>query len=53
LKVRTDWQPNNAVKNKVIDFPIMTYQFEPRPKNEGEWNFDKVELLKRKRGSTG
>ena len=45
FEVRTDWQPNNAVKNKVIDFPIMTYQFEPRPKNEGEWNFDKVELL--------
>lgn len=45
FEVRTDWQPNNAVKNKVIDFPIMTYQFEPRPKNEGEWSFDKVELL--------
>lgn len=45
FEVRTDWQPNNATKNKTIDFPIMTYQFEPRPKNEGEWSFDKVELV--------
>jgi hypothetical protein len=46
FEARTDWQPNDAVKNKTLDFPIMTYQFEPRPKNEGEWSFDKVELLK-------
>ncbi|MDD5492716.1 MAG: carbohydrate binding domain-containing protein [bacterium] len=45
FEARTDWQPNNATKNKTIDFPIMTYQFEPRPKNEGEWSFDKVELI--------
>ncbi|MDD5260203.1 MAG: carbohydrate binding domain-containing protein, partial [bacterium] len=45
FEVRTDWQPNNANKNKTLDFPIMTYQFEPRPKNEGEWSFDKVELV--------
>lgn len=44
-EARTDWQPNTAVKNKLIDFPIMTFQFEPRPKNDGEWNFDKVELI--------
>lgn len=43
--VRTDWQPATAVKNGVLDFPIMTYQFEPRPRNEAEWNFDKVELI--------
>lgn len=46
FEARTDWQPNNANKNKTLDFPIMTFQFEPRPKNEGEWNLDKVELLK-------
>ncbi len=45
FEARTDWQPNNATKNKTLDFPIMTYQFEPRPKNEGEWSFDKVELV--------
>lgn len=45
FEVRTDWQPNDTVKNKVLDFPIMTFQFEPRPKNDGEWSFDKVELL--------
>lgn len=41
---RDDWQPNTAVKNNRLDFPIQSYQFEPR-ESEGTLHFDKVELI--------
>ncbi len=41
---RDDWQPDNADKNGVLDFPIKSYQFEPRPEAKGTLYFDQVEL---------
>ena len=43
---RDDWQPDNADKNTVIDFPIKSFQFEPRPPAKGTLYFDCVELNK-------
>lgn len=42
---RSDWQPNNAEKNGVLDFPIKSFQFEPRPEAKGTLYFDDVSLL--------
>lgn len=42
---RGDWQPDSADKNAVLDFPIKSFQFEPRPQAKGVLYFDKVELL--------
>lgn len=42
---RSDWQPNNADKNATLDFPIKSFQFEPRPEAKGVLYFDKVELI--------
>ena len=44
---RTDWQPEIANKNGVIDFPLQSYQFEPLPPAKGVLYFDKVELIKK------
>jgi len=44
---RTDWQPEIADKNGVIDFPLKSYQFEPLPPAKGTLYFDKVELIKK------
>lgn len=41
---RTDWQPQNAEYNKVLDFPIKSFQFEPRLPGEGTCYFDRVRL---------
>ena len=41
---RSDWQPDNADKNASLDFPIKSYQFEPRPEAKGILYFDDVEL---------
>jgi len=41
---RSDWQPDNADKNGTIDFPIKSFQFEPRPVAKGTIYFDRVEL---------
>lgn len=41
---RSDWQPEDAVKNGVIDFPLKSFQFEPRTPGEGVIYIDKVEL---------
>ncbi len=42
---RTDWQPDNAEKNDTIDFPIMSFQFEPRPEARGTLYVDQLELV--------
>ncbi|MBI5145575.1 MAG: hypothetical protein HZA27_05290 [Candidatus Omnitrophica bacterium] len=44
---RSDWQPDNADKNGVLDFPIKSFQFEPLPEAKGILYFDKVELIKK------
>lgn len=44
---RDDWQPENADKNGVLDFPIHSFQFEPRPEAKGTIYLDKVELVKK------
>jgi hypothetical protein len=41
---RGDWQPDSADKNAVLDFPVKSFQFEPRPQAKGVLYFDKVEL---------
>lgn len=43
--VRSDWQPNNADKNGILDFPLKSFQFEPRPEAKGVLYFDTVELV--------
>jgi hypothetical protein len=42
--VRGDWQPDNADKNAFLDFPVKSYQFEPRPVAKGVVYFDTVSL---------
>lgn len=44
---RGDWQPNNADKNATLDFPIKSFQFEPRTIGKGALYFDGVELIKK------
>ena len=46
---RTDWQPPDASPNGQIDFPIVSFQFEPRTSQSGVIYIDKVELLPRKK----
>jgi len=45
--VRDDWQPQDADKNGVLDFPIKVFQFEPLPGTKGTLYFDTVELVKK------
>jgi len=44
---RGDWQPDNADKNAVMDFPVKSFQFEPRSVAKGVLYFDDVELVKK------
>ena len=44
---RSDWQPDSADKNAALDFPIKSFQFEPRPPAKGVVYFDDVELIKK------
>lgn len=44
---RSDWQPDSADKNDVMDFPIKSYQFEVLAPAKGTLYFDKVELIKK------
>lgn len=44
--VRKDWQPNTAFKNEVLDFPVMSFQFEPRLPGKGVVYLDYVKLTK-------
>ena len=43
---RSDLQPDNADKNSELDFPLKSYQWEPRPTAQGVLYFDEVKLLK-------
>ena len=43
---RNDWQPTTAIKNNILDFPISSYQYEPR-ESQGALHFDKVELIEK------
>lgn len=46
--VRGDWQPGNADKNSILDFPIRDFQFIPLSDGEtkeGTVYFDKLELI--------
>ncbi|MDP2904929.1 MAG: carbohydrate binding domain-containing protein [Candidatus Omnitrophota bacterium] len=43
---RDDWQPSTAVKNNILDFPISSYQYEPR-ESQGALHFDRVELIEK------
>ena len=47
--VRTDWQPETAERNKAIDFPVMSFQFEPRLPGIGAYYFDCIKLVKAKK----
>jgi len=42
---RSDWQPDNADKNGILDFPLKSFQFEPLPEAKGVLYFDTVELV--------
>lgn len=42
---RKDWQPDTADKNEVLDFPIMSFQFEPRMPGKGVYYFDCVKFV--------
>lgn len=44
---RGDWQPAKAQTNTKLDFPINSFQFEPRPIAEGVLFFDYVHLIKK------
>jgi hypothetical protein len=43
---RDDWQPDSADKNALLDFPLKSFQFEPRPEAKGTLYFDSVSLVK-------
>lgn len=43
--VRGDWQPAGVDKNGQLDFPVKSFQFEPRPVSKGTLYFDAVELI--------
>ncbi|MBN3039498.1 MAG: hypothetical protein JW867_00045 [Candidatus Omnitrophica bacterium] len=45
---RKDWQPDNAERNEIIDFPIKSFQFEPRLAGKGQFSFDCIKVLKAK-----
>ncbi len=41
---RSDWQPQTAIANGTLDFPIKSFQFEPLPVSKGTINIDEVAL---------
>jgi hypothetical protein len=43
---RKDWQPEKATRNDILDFPIMSFQFEPRLPGKGVYRFDCVKAIK-------
>lgn len=43
---RDDWQPEGADKNGKIDYPVKSYQFEPR-NGKGTLYFDAVALIEK------
>ncbi len=44
--VRGDWQPETAERNELLDFPIMSFQFEPRLPGKGSYYFDYIRVLR-------
>ena len=44
---RSDWQPQNAERNNKLDFPVMSFQFEPRRPDKGTYYFDRVALVRK------
>ena len=53
---RSDWQPDAAEKNGVVDFPLKSYQLEPLPVAKGALYFDEVTLTlvqQKQNGQTG
>jgi hypothetical protein len=47
--LRGDWQPEDARKDEVLDFPIKSFQFEPRLPGTGVYYFDCVKLKRTKK----
>ncbi len=45
---RGDWQPEDADRNEILDFPVLSFQFEPRLPGKGVYRFDCVTLTGRK-----
>ena len=45
---RTDWQPETAERNEVLDFPIMSFQFEPRLPGQSVYYFDCITVAREK-----
>ncbi len=45
---RGDWQPDKAQTNGKLDFPIKTFQFEPRSIRDGVFYLDYVYLINKK-----
>lgn len=43
---RKDWQPDNADGNEQLDFPLKSFQFEPRLPGKGVLYFDCVTLVR-------
>jgi len=40
FSVRTDWQPDTASKNRIMDFPLKSFQFEPKDPGKGTLHVD-------------
>lgn len=43
---RGDWQPEDSDGNQVLDFPIMSFQFEPRIIGKGVYYFDCIKIIR-------
>ena len=43
---RGDWQPETADRNEKLDFPIISYQFEPRLPGSGSFFFDCIKVTR-------
>jgi len=43
---RGDWQPEDSDQNEILDFPIMSFQFEPRIIGKGVYYFDCIKLIR-------
>jgi len=46
FKARADWQPQSADGNKTLDFPVKSFQWEPKSVGQGVLYFDCVKLLR-------
>ena len=45
---RADWQPQTADGNKTLDFPVKSFQWEPKTVGSGELYFDCMRLVNTK-----